>query len=207
MRRMRCFHSTTLALALVFGFALVAHAERLGGMSELMNGAFDAKSRDVRTQLAGRVLAEVNHLADLMQTPRPSDVAWVKEEEAEIKQLTNDEAKTSRGLQLIAAPEFQQVRVHEWLQAVRNSFRCVMDQSVGLKQEIYCWASAGFMLGDKSVFQDGVRVLAKAKRLPENPNAPNDGEKAYDYVFYYFNICSRGIQEYLILPYLKGELK
>ena len=205
MRRMLCFRLTTQTIVLIFSLALVVHADEAKGLFKLMSGSFNAKARDVRTQLARDALTELNRFSDLLQIPRPSDVAWVETEQAAIRQLTDAEAATSRRIQLYQSPEFQHVKVHNYLQEIQSSFRCVMEPDPTLQREMFCWASAAFLLGDKSVFKDGVRILHRAKRLPDN--TVKGASPGYDSLDFLYEAYSRGIQEYLILPYLRGDLK
>ena len=172
------------------------------GLGSYCFGGFNAKARDVRTELARNALTELNLFADLLPTPRPSDVVWAEEEQAAIRQLTDGNAILSRHEQLYASPEFQHVRVYNFLKAIQDAFRCVIDPTTGLQREMVCWASAALLLGDHFVFGDGVGILARSKRLPDKTRWGD-----YDSVAFFFNTYSRGIHEYLILPYLKGDLK
>lgn len=198
---------THLANALVWALLVACSSGAVAAdLARLISGAFDANSRKERTQIARDVLADVKLLADLVPIPRPSDLAWVEEERAAIQRLGSSEASTARLTQFYESAEFQHVKVHNNLREIQNAFNCIIDSTVQLRREIFCWATAGFLLGEKSVFGDGVRILHRTKRLPED-TVKRGKVGTLDGFALRYEIYSRGIQEYLVLPYLKGDLR
>ncbi len=200
---MSCFRLTAQAFALTFAAVLAVQAADPG---DLISGSFNAKARDVRARMARDLLSDVSRFADLVQTPRPSDVTWVDEEEASIRRLGNAEASMARRVQFYDSPEFQHVKVHKHLQEIKNSFRCIVEPATGLQREMFCWAAVAFLLGDKYVFGDGVKILHRTKRLPDD-TVRRTGVGTLDGIGLRYEMYSRGIQEHLVLPYLRGDFK
>ena len=181
---------------------LCAQVASAANADDLINGSFDASSKKARIDVARNLLDKVNRLADLVPTPRPSDLSWVEEEHAAIDRLGNSEASRARLEQFYETPEFQHVKLYNLLLNVKNAIACVLESNVQLRREISCWATASFLLGDRNTLTYGMTILQRAKRLPED-TLQKEKVGSLDLFQYY----SRGIQEYLVLPYLRGEIK
>ncbi len=164
------------------------------------------KRRPERVKAAQHLLSEVDKLAGLIQSPRPSEAAWVKAEQAEIRKLANSEASTARSIQLLQTPEFQQQNVYSSIQDLRSALRCVIDSPPTTQREIFCWASAAYVLDYRDVFYDGLQVLVRAKRLPEDIGV-RAGAGSLDGISLFYRIHAQSIQQYLVLPYLRGDIK
>jgi hypothetical protein len=184
MRRI-FFYVAAQTLALIIGLGLTAHA----GMSF-----------EDRTQYARWILSDLKQFADLLQTPKPADIEWVESEQAAIRRLAHDSALDSRQLQLYESPEFQHVKVYNYIQDLQGYLRCVVEGTTTLQREMYCWAEASSVLSRRDIFGDGRTILHKAKRLPDNP-------KGGTYDDWLYTSISGSIQSKIIIPYLRGDLK
>lgn len=172
----------------------------------LASGAIDAKARVSRLKAARELLAEFDRFADLVQSPRPTEVAWVEAEQASIAKINNSDDSLARTIQLLSTAEYQQLKVHNHVQEVRNALKCVIDSPATLQREIFCWAAASYLLGDAATLADGTRVLIRAKRLPDDtPTRVGAGTEAGITLLY--GLVSRRIQQHLVLPFLRGEIK
>lgn len=201
------FVQTVMRLALILLLSATlnpAMAQNERALSDLLSGNVAATSRENRAAAARELLGEVKRLAEFVPTPSPDDVRWVETESAAIPRLSDPEAQLSRRLKLFEAPAFQLVKVHNYLAHIQEALKCAMNRSVELKMEIYCWATAGFMLTENSVFEDGVQVLVRSARLDgealQRARIPANG------IGLIFRLHGRGIYEHLVLRYLSGAL-
>jgi hypothetical protein len=174
--------------------------------ASLASGDVDVKRRSERVKAAQDLLTQFDKLASLIQSPRPNEAAWVQAEQAEIKKLANSEASTARAIQLLQTPEFQQQNVYVNAQEVRNALRCVIDSPPTAQREVFCWAAAAFLLDDRGVFYDGLLVLVRAKRLPEDLHV-RAGAATLDGISLLYGLHAKAIQQYVVLPYLRGDIK
>lgn len=166
----------------------------------LIDGKFDAASRAARSHVARDLLTAVNSFADFVPTPKPSDVAWVDAENAALSKISDRTASFNRMAQFYESAEFQNVQLYNVLQSVKSSLACVLDPNVAaVRREVYCWASASLLLSNKSIYSEGIRVLRQSNKLPDNP--------ATSTADVLFSGLGRGIQQYIVLPYLRGDIK
>lgn len=190
---------TTSALALALAiFCAPLHAQTFTS-GALIDGKFDAASRAVRSQIARDLLTRVNAFADLVPTPKPTDVAWVDAENAALSKISDSTASFNRTTQFYESVEFQNVKLYNVLQSVRSALACVLDTNVPVRREIYCWASASLLLSNQTTYSDGIRVLRQSNKLPDTPVTST--------AQLLFSGLGRGIQEYVVLPYLRGDIK
>jgi hypothetical protein len=192
-------------LASPFGMLVLSLVASSCFAASLASGSVDIKRRSERVAAAQELLAKFERLASLVQPPRPSEATWVLAEQAEIKKLRNSEASTTRAIQLLQTPEFQQQNVYTHVQEVRNALRCVIDSPPTVRREIFCWASVAFLLDDRAIFYDGLLVLVRAKRLPEDLPV-RAGAATLDGISLLYGLHAKSIQQYFVLPYLRGEL-
>ena len=192
-----------LRALLTAGIACFAVSSAANGL-RLLSGEFDAKSKTERATLAAEVLQEIDRLANMIQAPRPSEVAWVEAEQSQISRIKDVDASNARSLQLHKAPEFQQMKVYEHLKELRNSLLCVTQSPPILQREMFCWAVASYLLDDTDVFSYGLEVLMSAKRLPDD--LPKKlGVGSFEGVQLRSRWFGRGIQQHITLPYLRGD--
>ncbi len=171
--------------------------------SDLINGHFDATSKKERNKIARDLSAEVQMLAQYLSSPKPQDSAWVKQELAAINQLGQSEAAVSRRVQLVKSPEFQYEQLYTALTSIQNALTCAANPSNSLSKEMMCWDVAGFLLTDNNVFNDSIPILFKAGHLPRDDMI---GDKSLGFGFFYA-IKGRGIQQFVVIPYLIGQAK
>lgn len=189
-----------LLIASVAAISFSAGASSLG----LITGEIDAKSRTARAKAASELLADLERLSSLVQSPRPSESAWVEFEQARIAKIKDSDA-TGRFIQLQNTAEFQQSAVYAHLQEVKNALLCITQSPATLQSEMLCWSVASLLLDESDVFDFGVNVLVKAKRLPEDLHLKL-GSAATDGIQFRNRLRARGIQRYIVLPYLRGEV-
>ena len=199
MRVMSPLRNLVIASVAVISFS--AGASSLS----LIGGEIDAKSRTARTKVASELLADLERLASLVQSPRPSESAWVESERAQIAKIKDSDALTGRFIQLMNTAEFQQSAVYAHLQEVKNALLCITQSPATLQREMLCWSVASLLLDESDVFDFGVNVLVKAKRLPEDLHQKL-GTGATDGIQFRNRMLARGIQRYIMLPYLRGEV-
>lgn len=170
-------------------------------------GHFDAQSRQARIERGRAIVAEVRRFADLVRSPSPSEEEWVKGEQIAIEKLTDRDAEFNRTIQLVESPDFQQVKMRNYVVALGDSLGCISDPKVDLKREMLCWAAASYQLSDSVTLDDGVRILLHAKRLPDKTIEELAGTREHDGMSFKYRMLSRNIQENVVLPYLRGEIK
>lgn len=191
----------SLLLTSVAFVPLIAEANTL----DLISGELAAKSRMARAKVASELLADIDRLADLVQSPRPSEAAWVESEQAQIAKIKDADISLARVNQLHKSAEFQQSKVYSHLQEIRSALHCVIQAPPTLQREMFCWSVASFLLDESDVFNYGMEVLVRAKRLPED--LPRKvGVATLEGIQFRNRWLSRGIQQHIMFPYLRGEI-
>jgi hypothetical protein len=174
---------------------------------DLIDGKFDATSRKERTEVAQSLQETVEKLSQYLPTPRPQDADWIEQEQAAIAQLGDSKPKDSRQLQFLNSPEFHHARLHNFLTNTLNALRCVIDDNSSLSREMMCWDVASILLTDASSINDSIKILLRAGRLPKTVLESGAlGPMADESLGfgYWYDAYGRGIQEYLVIPYLKS---
>lgn len=177
-------------------------------LSVLINGQFDATSKKDRAKIARDLLAEIQKLFQYLPTQKPQEAAWLKQEKEAIGKLDQAEAVTSRRVQMAMTPEFQQEKLHSTLTAIQDTLACAADPSSSLSREMMCWSVASFLLTDRAMFDDSISILLKAGRLPRDVEKQAFlGSESLGFGYFYDVLWGRGIQEHIVIPYLKGQTK
>jgi hypothetical protein len=188
-------------------FLLTALPARAADLSDLISGQFNAGSKKERAAIARDLREEVQKLAQYLPTPRPQESAWLKQERDAIDALGNSDAALSRRVTLMNSPEFQHEKLHSILTSIRDSLACAAEQSNSVSREMMCWSVASFLLTDHSAFNDAVLILLRAGRLPQDIDTKATlGSDSLGFGYFY-EVWGRGIQEYVVIPYLKGQAK
>jgi hypothetical protein len=176
----------------------------------LILGEFNVKSHIVRSEIARDLLSKVRLLSDSLPNPTPSDSTWVKQEKIDIDKIVDmSESRTSRLLRYDQSPEFRHVRLHTVVNNIFQSLSCAAAPNTSLSMEMYCWSVASFYLTEAEFINDSVNILIKSGRLSNNfvgNIAGAIGSKEIGYG-YWLKIYGRGIHEYIVNPYLNGQIK
>lgn len=175
---------------------------------ELINGKFNVASRNVRSEVARDLVGKIQRLYDLIPNPTPSELDWVKQEGIAIEKLDDmSEAKTPRRVRYSESPEFQHVKTHALLANILQLLSCAAAPSTPLRKEIFCWSSASLLLTDLEFFNYAIYILIKSGRLPNTIDGHNViGSKDLGYGFW-LNTYGRGIHQFIVNPYLNGQIK
>ena len=190
-----------LLIASAAVISVAAEANSLG----LITGEIEAKSRTARAKVASELLTDVDRLASLVQSPRPSETAWVESEQAQIAKIKDTDISLSRVTQLHKSAEFQQSKVYSHLQEIRSALNCVIQAPPTLQREMFCWSVASFLLDESDIFSYGIDILVTAKRLPEDLPR-RGGVTTLEGIQLRNRWFSRGIQQHIMFPYLRGEV-
>lgn len=175
--------------------------------SNLINGKFDATSRKERGEIAKDLREKVHRLAQYLPSPKPQESAWLTQESEAINRLGQSEAALSRRVQLGTSPEFQHEKLHSALAAIQDALACAGNQSNSLSREMMCWGVGSFLLTDRAMFNDSISILLKAGRLPPDVEKRAVlGPESLGFGYFY-DLWGRGIQEYIVIPHLKGQAK
>jgi hypothetical protein len=174
---------------------------------DLINGKFDSGSRKERQDIARSVLAMTEKLSAFVSQLPPSEKSWVLDEQAEVRQLKDDAARNQRFAQLSQRPEFQQQELKSLLEAIKDSLQCIADVRVALRREMFCWAVASQRLSDSMTLNYAITNLVQHGRLPKDIHTK--AELMPDSLGYgaHYTWYSRGIIEYIVIPYLAGQIK
>lgn len=175
----------------------------------LQSGKFDASSKNERSEIARDLGKKIKTLLQLLPSPSPRESDWLKQEREAIDKIESSDARVARQSQLLRSPELQHERLHAALTTISDALSCAADAKASLSREMMCWSLASFLLTDQSMFNDSVRILKQAGRLPTDLDKKDIsliGPETLGYGFVY-NHLGRGIQEYLVIPYLKRTAK
>ncbi|WP_041280593.1 hypothetical protein [Desulfosudis oleivorans] len=173
--------------------------------SSLIAGEFDATSKNERQKIAKDIIGQIEKLSSYLSTPKPSEIKWVNNERVAIDKLKGTDAWTERIQKLYESPEFQQQKLKSHLDNIIDSLQCVTNENVNLKSEILCWAVASHHLSDETTLNDSIMILKRSGLLPEDIVKKADITESLGYGAKY-NWFARGINEYIIIPYLSGRI-
>lgn len=187
---------------LVFGMVSIF----AGSADRLIEGKFDPSSRKIRREIALDVKKRVVNLLDYVPAPKPNEVAWVVNEKAEIEKIQDAEARSEREEKLVGSPEFQQARLRSDLQEIADALDGVMKPDISTRAEMLNWCIASHGLTNNEEMNDAINILIQSGRLPSDlaSKVKLGGAIGYTGVLGWWG---RGIQEYLVIPYLEDKIK
>lgn len=171
----------------------------------LILGNFDAKSKQARVDIAKDTLNHVRALADFLPTQKMTEIEWIEKEKAEINKLNDANATSSRLIQLLRSPEINHQKLSGLLKAITDALECVASPNVNIKIEMLCWSVASFHMTDSGTLNDVILFLIDSGRLPDNI-VQQAGLSDVTGIGSEYNWFGRGMQEYILIPYLKGEI-
>jgi hypothetical protein len=190
---------SAIALVLLAGTCPSAIAtDRL----HLVDGQFDGRSTSVRSRMAADLLAEITVVTSRIPLAGPAERERVDRELAAIGALDNPTAVNARMQQLQRTPAFQQYRLQTTFGVVKQALECAYGARANARREMSCWAIAAHHLEDRALFEDAIPVLRKAGLLPI------DGDMTpakWNALGQRLALYGRGIQENLVIPYLKND--
>ncbi len=195
-------------VGIVFGILIFFRASAFAAdVNSLVSGKFNANVRSVRVEIARDLLGRIELLDSYLPGAKPSELSWIEKERAAIDKLREgSDAWSERMLQLYKSPEFQNQKLKTFLNNIRKSLECIINDKVKLNSEILCWAVVNHNLPDKTTFNDSITILRDQGRLPKDI-----AEKAHlveaNGFDTRFTFNARGIQEFIIIPYLAGHIK
>ena len=189
-----------LLLIIIAAISWSAEAGPLG----LLPVQLDVEKYASRAAAASAALADLKRLYDVVQSPKPSENAWVASERTQIAEIKDLDAKVARFILLEKSAEYQQSKLHNHLQEINKALLCVMQNPESLQREMYCWSVASFLLDDE-LFDYGIKLLINSKRLPENLPI-KIGTSTPEGIQLRYRLLSRGIQESIMFPYLQGKV-
>lgn len=197
-------------LGLVMAALLSAPALALDA-SAVLGGAFSSESRSDRAAIARDLHAQVKKLLAYLPTPKPQDVLWVNTELAARERLWREgqiEAGNARSHQLHLSVEFAHIRLYNSLSAISDSLACAASASVSIGREMKCWATAAHLLTDQHSLEASIERSLESGRLAKEAinsgllNELNRGFHGMKMLEY-----GRGIQQYIVIPYLERQAK
>jgi hypothetical protein len=159
-------------------------------------------TRAERIKKAQHITEQIRLLSDVLPIPKPSDDAWVEAERAAIK----NDFTNPRFIKLYESPESQHRLLYDHLRTIHKSLECIINSSGDLRREIYCWSVTSHYLSERSRWLDGIRILHAAGRLPADLTSRAKVNDLDSFELYHW-VLARDIQESIVLPYLRGDLK
>ena len=177
-----------------------------GHADQLIDGKFNATSRKARLEIAADLRQRTTDLLSYISIPTPNAVDWVLSEQREIEKIQNTQAQSERQEKLYDSPDFQQVKLRAELLEIIHALNEIMKQNISTRVEMAYWCRVSLGLTNNESMNDAIRILIQSGRLPSDlPNKVKlGGAIGYTGVLGWWG---RGIQEYLIIPYLEGKLR
>ncbi len=178
--------------------------------SNLTGGLIDGKAatfdQSQRKALAKHLYDVFKSLDNAVPAPKPSEQEWVDSERRAVASTEDNEVKGKRFAKLSESVEFQQANIKSRARSIMDSLSCVT-QTDQIGKEIYCWSMASFYLTDQPTFDDAIAILKKGKRIYITDNLwILDLPKPLLGYGWFYHEWGRGIQEYFVIPYLRGTL-
>lgn len=196
--------SRSLRIAPLLFFGMVSIFA--GSADQLLEGRFDSSSRKIRHEIALDVKQRVVDLLNYVPALKPNEVAWVINEKAEIQKIQDTNARSEREEKLVSSPEFQQMRLRSDLQEIVNSLDKAMSPKISIRAEILNWCIASHNPTNNEEMNDAIKILIQSGRLPSDLAQKVRLGEAIGYTGL-LGWWGRGIQEHLVIPYLKGGIK
>ncbi|MDB4576357.1 hypothetical protein N9091_01425 [bacterium] len=177
-------------------------------LNELQTGNFDAFQKKERVEIAIRLSKNLDRLSTYIPNVQPDDIKWHEEELQAIRELQSidSSAANKRIVDLSYNLIHQKRKIRNQIKNLQSALDCIQSKEFTIKQEILCWAVVSHNLSDSS-WDGAILILIREGLISEESLSKsgivwskNDGE-AWNLVWY-----SRGIIEYLIIPYLQGSL-
>jgi hypothetical protein len=188
----------------VTGFAAVS--------GDLINGEFDSTSKKERIEIARDILGRVENLSNYVSAVSPSEREWVLTEQEALHSLRGTDAYHNRLNQLYDSAEFQNLKLKSLLDSIERNLMCVIGEDpniedTSISQEMLCWSLADRDLSSRITIDAAIPILIKHNRLPEDIGEKSE-LKLTDYFDYShkFEWMAHGINEYIVIPYLRGGI-
>lgn len=171
----------------------------------LLTGIFDANSRKERVEIAKDILSKIELLDSYLPNPKPSEVAWIKEERAAMYKLQGD-AFEERFKKLSLSPEYTHQYLKEHLAETKTHLECIINDKVNLESEILCWERVSLDLSERNAFDSSIMILKIDGRLPKDiaKKACFFNKKGFSWIY---DLYAWGIHMSIIIPYLEGHIK
>jgi hypothetical protein len=187
--------------------AALAHAQI--GPGAVFMFTFKADTRADRISSARAMLTHVEYVSSTLPTMRPSEKEWLAKERAAIGNLKDTAVSNERMKQLVMSVEFQHSDLDYMLTNVREALDCVIQAGVTTRREAFCWAVVAYHLNYPDLTY-AIGNLRKAGRMSRvNLSAMGGGKPVDDddSLALLYRMGARNIQESVVLPYLRGDLK
>ena len=175
-----------------------------------LGSKFDAGLRKDRVKVANEMLTNFREFTNHLPVQRPSELDWIKAEQAAINRIPGPEgpeAATQRTIGLFSSVEFQHMVLANLAKAVVDALECVANLGVSLGREMFCWSVASFNISDSS-WDDGIPLLIRFERLPKDLKKLNrmiaTAESGH---WFLYKRAARSIQEFIVIPYLGGRIQ
>ena len=179
--------------------AALAHAQI--GPGAVFMFTFKAETRAERISSARAMLTHVEYVSSTLPTMRPSEKEWLAKERAAIGNL--------KDTAVVMSVEFQHSDLDYMLTNVREALDCVIQAGVTTRREAFCWAVVAYHLNYPDLTY-AIGNLRKAGRMSRvNLSAMGGGKPVDDddSLALLYRMGARNIQESVVLPYLRGDLK
>jgi hypothetical protein len=192
----------------IAGLASGGASAQTGAFRFLMVG-FETGSRPERLVAASAMLKHVDYVRSTLQTIKPAEATWVEEERAAISALKDKSVAESRLLQLHLSAEYHAVGLARALQDLRDALVCAGDKQVPLRREVFCWSVAAYHFGypDLTFAVGKLRASGHMARANLSGSARTEVADRDEDLAFVYGRGARNIQESIILPYLRGDLK
>lgn len=185
-----------LAVLLLSVFPLTLSAKTLSSM-DLIDGDFNARSKTDRLLIAIDLAKSIYQLNAKIPSISRDEKHKIAQEQHAIDSIRDKNIKEQRIATLVNTPDFQQEKLKEYLSDVNNTLTCIKTEVV-VSHEMYCWSYLGFLLTNPVILNDAMLVLEKSGKLPKSVDPDLMREQ--------YNWYGRGILQYIIIPYIGGEM-
>lgn len=168
----------------------------------LILGEFDPFSRKSRKEIAIDLNKKVNDLLYQVPTQNPDDLAWLESEKRELDRIesTQKSVPSNRELAYVESKQFQHRQLRWLLGNISEAVSCILEANVTIKKEMVCWTVASSNLMEKGTLYDSISILRKHGVLPKKADSTFEED-------YWFPVYGEGIIKYIVLPYLRSQLK
>jgi hypothetical protein len=179
-----------------------SHAFAADALS-LVNGEFNVNSKKERIEIASDLIKKIEAINAYLPAQKPSEVEWIKKEEAIIKE--NSIAASRRLNNLIYSPKYNYYLFKKLLSDSIESLECTKSKENGLKKEILCWEVTVKYFSQNRSIDYAIENLIRHDLIPKDifEKTILGSEKGPGNIF---NDYARNIKTKIIYPYFANRI-
>ncbi|MFZ7127803.1 MAG: hypothetical protein ACOWWM_16720 [Desulfobacterales bacterium] len=207
---MKSWKSVMSLMAIYLCLSMSSGIVLASDVRHLIFGDFETTERNVRRSIGKDLSRMIDMLGAHLPQPKPSEIAWFKEEQAEIDKLKGTDSYYDRFINFHGSSEYQLIMLDNKIDVLLQILSKIVteDNNIPEPNEMYLWAHISMIMTDKDFFDYALSLLIYGNKLSINNlkecNIPASSATGYGF---HYNQIGRAIHEHIIIPYLARQMK